>query len=220
MKEKKYFGEDVDNALVEYQKSSDIKEKNKVFEKKIMPAFKKLISYYYFTMPINRDEEVQFDCLSFLFEQLNKFDTSQKRGFPYFNVVAKNYFIQKLKQEKKKAISNDYIFSLDDTSDTLEQAELIDSTEHDIETKQFVVLFKENLNKWRASFQKEQEVAIVDALITLFDNIENIDVFNEKAIYHYLKEITGLNSTQIAINLNKIRKKFYFFNKKYERGEF
>lgn len=223
MKDKKYFDESVDKAIIDFQTEQDLKKRNKIFEVSIMPAFQKLISYYYFTMPVARDEEIQFDCLSFLFEQLKKFDiskTSKSRGFPYFNMVAKNYFIQRLKQEKKRNMNNEYVFSLNDPlvqDDELLSGEDVESV---MEIRQFIDLFKQNLEKWREVFQKEQEKAVIEALIILFENVENIDIFNEKAVFHYLKEITGLNSTQIAINLAKVRKKFFYFHKKYERGDF
>ena len=35
-----------------------------------------------------------------------------------------------------------------------------------------------------------------------------------------LKEQTGLNSKQIAVNLNKIKKKFEFLKMRYNRGDF
>jgi hypothetical protein len=60
---------------------------------------------------------------------------------------------------------------------------------------------------------------LVDALITLFDQAEDIPHFKKKAVFFYLKEITQMNSKQIAINLTKIKKKFLFLKAKYDRGD-
>ncbi len=51
------------------------------------------------------------------------------------------------------------------------------------------------------------------------ENIDQIDIFNKKAIYLYLREITGLNTKQIVSCLNKMRIKYRNFKKKWNQGE-
>lgn len=217
-----YFDEDVTKAIVNFQKAEAPKEKHKIFEENIMPAFDKLIKYHYFKIPVKRDPEVVHDCMSFLYEQLNKFDASQHdRGFPYFNVIVKNYFIQKLKnEEKKNSISKD-IDSLNDPKEIIKNNKdciVIDNIEDSYDNEEFIEVLKSALPKWRESFQKDQEKAVVEALTVLFENVENFDNYNKKIIYFYIKEITGMNTKQIAINLNKVKKKFKFLKKKFQRG--
>jgi hypothetical protein len=217
-----YFGEEVTKSIVALQKESDQKLKHKIFEKDIMPAFDKLIKYHYFKIPVKKDPEVLHDCMSFLYEQLNKFNATQHdRGFPYFNVIVKNYFIQKLKTEEKKNLLSKEMDSLNDPKEIIKNNKdylTIDNIEDAYDDEEFVRVLKENLPKWRDSFSKDQEKSVVDALVVLFENVENFDNYNRKIIYFYIKEITGLNTKQIAINLNKIKKKFKFFKKKYQKG--
>lgn len=225
-KEKKkndlYFGEHVTKAIVDFQNESNPKLKHKIFENNIMPAFDKLIKYHYFKIPVKKDPEVVHDCMSFLYEQLNKFNSTQHdRAFPYFNVIVKNHFIQKLKTEEKKNLLSKEMDSLNDPKEIIKNNKeflTIDNIEDVYDNEEFVSVLKKNLPKWRESFPKDQEKAVIDALAVLFENVENFDNYNRKIIFFYIKEITGLNSKQIAINLNKVKKKFKFLKKKYQKG--
>lgn len=219
---KLYFGEEVDSAIKSYLSEPSLREKSRIFEKFIYPAFLKLSEYHYHKLPVLKNEEVISECVVFLYEQLHKFNPDKaSRGFPYFNIIAKHFYIQKIKSEKKQQIQEkDWTFSLNDDNQTITSSDLIiDGIEEKKEKQQFIELFKKSLPEWKNKFVKNQEKQVVEALIVLFENAENIDIYKKKALYFYIREITGLNSKQIAINLNKIKKKFKHLKLKYERGE-
>ena len=79
-------------------------------------------------------------------------------------------------------------------------------------------LFQE-LDKWDNVKLKENEKKVLDAIRILFNSIDEIEIFNKKAIYLYMREITGLNTKQIVNNLNKIRKKYRNFKSEWELGK-
>ena len=66
---------------------------------------------------------------------------------------------------------------------------------------------------------KENEKKVLKAVKIIFESSNEIEIFNKKAIYLYLREITGLNTKQVVNNLNKLRKKYKVFKNKWERGE-
>ena len=66
---------------------------------------------------------------------------------------------------------------------------------------------------------KENEKKVLDAVKIIFQSCNDIEIFNKKAIYLYLREITGLNTKQVVNNLNKLRKKYRTFKVKWESGE-
>lgn len=216
-----YFGPEVDVAISDFLKDKNQIRRSKLFEAKIMPAFIKLGQYHYNKIPVLRNPEIIQDCAVFLYEQLHKFNPDiSKRGFPYFNMIAKNFFIQKLKSEKKEVLNDqELILSLNDNNLMESDALATEDFEGDIQKKEFIELFKEKLPQWKERFSKKAERDIVDALLILLENSENIDLFNKKAILFYLKEISGLNSKQVITNLNKIKKKFAAFKNKYDKGE-
>ena len=53
----------------------------------------------------------------------------------------------------------------------------------------------------------------------LLNSIEDIEIFNKKAIYLYLREITGLNTKQIVSQLNKFRKKYRLFREDWDNDK-
>jgi DNA-directed RNA polymerase specialized sigma24 family protein len=214
-----YFDKEVDDAIVIFCKSEDAKERSTIFEKSIYPAFKKLSQYHYNKFPIIKNPEAVHECIVFLFEQLHKFNPEkQSRGFPYFNIIAKHHFIQRMKQEGR--VKNHRDSSLVSLSDTTGAESLsCDSVETEIETDQFFEILKKQLPLWRDKFVKAQEKQIVDCLITLFSEPEEVAIFKKKALLLYMKEMTGMNTKQITINLNKVKKKFLRLRAKYQRGE-
>ena len=63
-------------------------------------------------------------------------------------------------------------------------------------------------------FVKKQDIQIADAILELFRNKENIDIFNKKALYIYIREIIDVKTpkiTKIANELYAIFKKHYSF---------
>ena len=52
----------------------------------------------------------------------------------------------------------------------------------------------------------ENERKVYEAIRILLNSVEEIEIFNKKAIYLYLREITGMNTKQIVTQLNKFRK--------------
>jgi hypothetical protein len=51
----------------------------------------------------------------------------------------------------------------------------------------------------------------MEAIKIILSEPEDIEIFNKKAIYLYLREITGLSTKQIVNSLNKIRMKYRGF---------
>ena len=66
---------------------------------------------------------------------------------------------------------------------------------------------------------KDNERKVLEAVTIILESCENIEIFNKKAIYLYMREITGLNTKQIVNNLNKIRSKYKQFRKDWEDGK-
>ena len=75
----------------------------------------------------------------------------------------------------------------------------------------------ENVEKWDTGSLKKNEKAVLDAVRILLHNIDDIEIFNKKAVYLYLRELTGLNTKQVVNNLNKIRERYRNFKTKWDK---
>ena len=66
---------------------------------------------------------------------------------------------------------------------------------------------------------KENEKKVLMAVRILLDSADTIEIFNKKAIYLYIREITGLNTKQVVNNLNKLRSKYRTFKQNWNEGK-
>ena len=85
--------------------------------------------------------------------------------------------------------------------------------------KERILQLKKEMETWKIDFEKEKEKKVYDAVMILFDSVDDIEIFNKKAIYLYLREITGMNTKQIVSQLNKMRQKYRDFQKLWDNGE-
>ena len=63
------------------------------------------------------------------------------------------------------------------------------------------------------------EKKVLEAIKILISRSDDIEIFNKKAIYLYIREITNLNTKQVVNSLNKMRKRYKIFKAQWDRGE-
>ena len=108
----KYWGEDQEDAVVEFNTNADMDEKHKVFVDVIEPAFRKLVENIYYTYNFNKilwdREQIEHEVMTHLYEKLSKFDISKnKKSFSYFGTITKNWMIQRCNADKNKRFIDD-----------------------------------------------------------------------------------------------------------------
>ena len=221
-KKNHYFTQVHEDAIVKYALTDDRELRSKLYEEYIQPAFDdmvdKIIYTYRFTTLPNIDY-LRADCKVWLTTILNKYDPNKgSKAFSYFSVVTKNWFIHKVKRTKKRLQTEVFM------EDVLNEAdENLVSDEPSYYDKRSEVEFWMSLNSeidtWDSFMIKENEKKVLMAVRILLDSAEQIEIFNKKAIYLYLRELTGLNTKQVVNNLNKLRKRYRTFKTKWENSE-
>jgi len=150
---------------------------------------------------------------------LEKFKPEKgSKAFSYFSVVTKNWFIQKVKKNKKK---NQREIEFENLSKDMELKYVAIENEYDDqrEKDEFWQHLKTEIETWDTANLKENEKKVLEAIKILITNCDDIEIFNKKAIYLYMRELTGLNTKQIVNCLNKMRKKYKTFKTKWDRGD-
>lgn len=210
---KLYFNEDTHKAIVQFQSEPLKKDRDKLYVEKIMPAFEKLvenlINIYKFTSMHDTYEDLKVDCVNFLFETIHKFDeTRGTNAFSYFNVVAKNWLIIKTKQKAQKMKR---LVSLDDP-DSLSSYETCLIDEHNyIPFKDGDAEFSNRndivnmLYDIRTKVKSENELSCINSVITIFENIDDIDLLNKSAVLLYMRELSGLTPKQMTTTMQAIK---------------
>lgn len=205
-----YFTKDTDIALAKFIKSEDRTEKHAIFSKDIQPAFEKLIEnliYVYSFFKIDDVETLKRECLADLYEMIPRFDpTRGTKGFSYFNVVAKNWFIQKTREKNKRhKTESELYYDLDHENVQNDPNLILESHEDVLEDKEMWLQMFEELESWRHMLKKKHERQVLDAIIFLMKNPHLVTIYNKKAVYLYLRELTALSTKQVVVNLKKIK---------------
>ena len=217
-----YFTSVHEDAIVKYARSEDRELRAKLYEEYIQPALDqmvdKIIYTYRFTTLPNIDY-LKADCKVWLTTILNKYDPSKgSKAFSYFSVVTKNWFVHKVKRTQKRnrteVFMEDILNELDEDLVSREPTYIQKRTE-----MEFWSSLNTEISTWDAFMLKENEKKVLMAVRILLDSADTIEIFNKKAIYLYLREITGLNTKQVVNNLNKLRKRYKVFKGKWQSGE-
>jgi len=223
-----YFTKVHEDAIVRYCKSTDNKERNELYKEYIGPVFDEMVDKIVYTYKFNtlpNIDALRDDCKNWLITILNKFDPDKgSKAFTYFSVVSKNWFIAQVKKTSKKSKKEVHIddFYLDRTNEDrtynhYEESLVVYNTYlHDRERLEFFTNLSSEINKWSAMPLRPNERKTIEAVKILFSESNQIEIFNKKAIYLYIREITGLNTKQVVSSLNKIRKKYREFKKEWD----
>ena len=216
-----YFTHEHEEAIIRYAQTKCVRERTELYIKWIEPAFNqmvdKIVFTYKFTSLPNCDS-LRDECKVWLMTILDKYDPNKgSKAFSYFSVITKNWFIHKVKRQQKR---NKREVDYDNISKSFEE-EYLSTNESYVsirEETEFWNNFYSELNSWDTSSMKDNDLKVYKAIVVLFESKEDIEIFNKKAIYLYLRELTGLNTKQIVNSLKKFRKKYYSFKDDWEGG--
>ena len=219
-----YFTQVHEDAIVEYcLEETTFKRKSQLYEDLIQPAFSemvdKIVYTYRFTTLPNIDE-LRDDCKVWLTTILAKYDPNRgSKAFSYFSVITKNWFIHQVKKNSKR---NQREVEYDKAQQEIEKVmRTSDDTylEKRIE-KEFWTSLWEEIDSWDSAIMNENERKVYNAIKIVLSSKDDIEIFNKKAVYLYLREITGLNTKQIVSQLNKMRKKYRNFKHRWDNDKF
>ena len=217
MSNKYYFSTEHENAVIEYCSTTDKRVKQALYEVYIAPAFNEMVDkiiYTYKFTNLPNIESLREECKFWLMTILEKYDpTKGYKAFSYFSVITKNWFIHKVKKNNKNLTQE---ISFEESSNEVEsQHPVINDYIEQQQQEQFWNDLLKDIDTWGSSL-KEQDLRILESVKQILNNKDNIEIFNKKAIYIYMREITGLNSKQITSSLNKIRIKYTEFKQDWE----
>jgi len=208
-----YFTKDVDKAIKRFLKSKNDDKKNEIFEKEIKKAFTCLVNnliYVYKVADLDTTTSLRDDCVRYLYQKIETYDYRRaSKAFSYFNVVARNWLFQRFNTSKKEEKK---FMTIDDNQVlnclVLKSKEDYDNTDKDFFDKTFITFLIDNMSEFKKSC-KDREQLVIESILYLLNNPESIDIFNKKAVYIYVKNMTGINTKQIALALGKIRSIYF-----------
>jgi len=220
-----YFTKVHEQAIIDYCSSADSKQRNELYNNLIGPAFSELVDkivYTYKFTNLPNCDYLREDCKNWLITVLDKYDPAKgSKAFSYFSVITKNWFIHKVKKNsqraKREVMIENYCAISANTKDTSHPLVTYNTFISDSIKNEFWTSFKEQISNWEKLPVRNNEKKVIQAVKILFEESENIEIFNKKAIYLYIREITGLNTKQIVSSLNRIRARYREFKIKWDK---
>ena len=213
-KNKGYFRKEHQEAIVAFCNSDCPKEKERLYTDIIREALEKLsenlIYVYGFHKQHDNVDVLKQDCVINLYETLHKFDPSKgHRAFSYFNVVAKHWLIIHSRKKNKRAFR---LVSIDDPDNDINIDALFHRNGQYVQPPSSKMGQEEKTEEIRQLFMEirkrvrnEREVRCVDAIIEIFNKVDELDFLNKRAIFVYVREMSGLNSKQLSVCMSSIR---------------
>lgn len=214
---KLYFNADTQDAIVAFQKEKEKKTRDGIYVERVLPAFEKLvenlINIHKFTGMYDSYDDLKNDCVNFLFETIHKFDAERgTNAFSYFNVVAKNWLIIRTKQKAQKLRRN---VSIDDPNGLsayetmlIEEHNSLPSQDEILDSTSSVENTLGLLYEIRSKAKTENELTCINSIITIFENIDEIDLLNKGAILLYMRELSGLTPKQLTTTMQSIKRHY------------
>jgi hypothetical protein len=211
-----YFTQETENAIVLYNTTLDSEIRSKIYQNEIHYAFFKLTeniihTFKFYYTEVDNIEDLQHEVITFLLSKIHLFNPERgAKAYSYFGTIAKRYLILYNTKNYKKRVDSvpvedleqdeSYSYSIEDTLKNEFLSNYID---------EFVVYCSSNIYEL---FPKDQDAQIADAILELFRKRENIDIFNKKALYIYIREMIDAKTpkiTKIANQLYSIFKRGY-----------
>ena len=206
-KDTRYFTEDTEKAIIAFNKSSDQKERDKLYAEHIHYSFYKLaenvLNTWGFTYFDDDKEDIKFEVISFLLEKIHKFEEGKGKAFSYFTIAARNYLILNNNSNYKRFKATAQISEMPESWDLENDFK---QTTHNEEFKTFNQRMLEywdiNINR---EFTKKRDIQIADAVLELFRRAEFIESFNKKSLYLLVREMTGYKTHYITKVVSKMK---------------
>ena len=203
-----YFTQKTEDAIIRYNNEERPAMRNRIYNDHIKDAFDKLceniihtFKFYYFDVS---SEEVKNEVVSFLVMNMHKYTEGKGKAFSYFSIVAKNYLILHNNNNYKKMKTHDKIDVMDwDRSIQNEISQQNTNQEFSEFVQQMLEYWDNNIN---VIFRRQKDVRVADAVLHIFRIKGSIELFNKKALYILIREMTQSNTQHITRVINVMKK--------------
>jgi hypothetical protein len=133
-------------------------------------------------------------------------------------VITKNWFIHKVKRNTKR-LQREVPYEEAELELETTFVDPGDQYYRERVSQEFWQKLWNEIESWDVDFEKESEKRVYEAVKIVLSSVDDIEIFNKKAVYLYLRELTGMNTKQIVTQLNKMRTKYRDFKSEWDNGK-
>ena len=213
-KSKNYFTKDTENAIVRYNNEPNPEIRSKIYRDEIHYAFFKLTeniihTFKFYYTEVDQIEHLQHEVITFLLSKLHLFNPDNgAKAYSYFGTITKNWLIVYNTKNYKKRVQkapvdelykdDNYSYNMGEEKEKERLSIFIDSYVKYVE------------DRFDIFFPKGNDAKVADAILELFRKRENLEIFNKKALYIYIREIMASHGLEVKTpKITKIASKLY-----------
>ena len=213
-KSKNYFTKDTENAIVRYNNESDPKIRSNIYRDEIHYAFFKLTeniihTFKFYYTEVDQIEHLQHEVITFLLSKLHLFNPDNgAKAYSYFGTITKNWLIVYNTKNYKKRVQKAPVDELyKDVNYSYNMGEEKEKEKLSLFIDSYIEYVEERFEEF---FPKGHDAKVADAILELFRKRENLEIFNKKALYIYIREIMGTHGLEVKTpKITKIAGKLY-----------
>lgn len=205
-----YFTEETEEAILEYRASKNQAERNRIYNQRIHFGFYKLAeniihTFKFYYTEVDKIEDLKYEVVSFLLQKLDLYDQTKGKAYSYFGTIAKRYLIIYNQKNYKKLVNKIDIPNNEEDDESFKQA-IVVKEYSEPDRGDIIERFSKLLDsKIPDLFEKQEEINVAYAILEIFRKRENIEIFNKKALFIYIKEMTDCQSNTITKVIKKIK---------------
>jgi hypothetical protein len=222
-KNKVYFTKVTDMAISAYNKIDDNTAlREKIYRRFIYPPFLKLAENI-----INKIKpdyidssflDLQTDLVTYLTARLDKFNPANGKAYSYYTRTSFNYLIGENQKGYAKRKADTKEIDIDDQRNIITEIhndEMRETLKYFMDA--YIEYCYENLNY---IFTNPTDIHVADSVLHIFETRENIENFNKKALYIFIRERTGLETNNITRVIKTLKQIYTDKFLEYERSNF
>ncbi len=222
-KSNRYWTKITEGSISAYNRSAEHRVlKEKIYRRFIFPAFMKLSENLINKMKCeyidSSFKDLQTDLVTYLTIRLDKFNPDAGRAYSYYTRTSFNYLIAENQKGHAKLKKESEPINIDEQRNVMTE---MHNTEMAETLKYFMDAYVEYCyNNINFIFTSQTDIHVADSILHIFEERENIEQFNKKALYVFIRERTGLETNNIT-KVIKVLKQIYSTKfLEYEQTEF
>ena len=213
-KSKNYFTKDTENAIVRYNNEPNPEIRSNIYRDEIHYAFFKLTeniihTFKFYYTEVDQIEHLQHEVITFLLSKIHLFNPENgAKAYSYFGTITKNWLIVYNTKNYNKRVQtapvdelykdDNYSYNIGEEKEKDQLSNFIDSYIEYVE------------DRFDIFFPKGNDARVADAILELFRKRENIEIFNKKALYIYIREIMATHGLEVKTpKITKIANRLY-----------
>ena len=218
-KSKNYFTQETEDYIVLYNNTDDPEVRSRIYERHIHYAFFKLTqniihTFKFYHTEVEDLEHLQHEIITFLLSKIHLFDPSRgAKAYSYFGTIVKRWLILYNTKNYNKKIKKTDVDELSKEGSTHTYS--IEDNNIKTDLDKYIDLYVEHCSSNIFElFPKKNDAQVADAILELFRKREDLEIFNKKALYIYIREMVDVKTpkiTKIANQLYDIFKSQYVF---------